>query len=263
MELAGYFFAILMGVSLGIIGGGGAILTVPILIYFFSFEAVTAATGSLFVVGSTALAGAIVSIYKKNVDFKTGFIFAIPSFLGVFLIRKFLLPKLPETILSTSAVTLTKSSLILVAFAILMLFSAKAMIQKNAQLTSTDPALDAAKAWEKILTKGFFVGCVTGLVGAGGGFLIVPALNLFFKLPMQRAIGTSLVIISANSLFGFIMSDNAALAWPKLFAIGFLGVVGLLLGQRFTVRVSEGNLKKIFGYFILSIGVILLTDQFL
>ncbi|MCM2354430.1 MAG: sulfite exporter TauE/SafE family protein [Pseudobdellovibrio sp.] len=260
MEMIGYLAAILMGLALGIIGGGGSILTVPILIYFFKFEGTAAATASLFVVGSTALVGGIINTYKKNVDFKTGFTFAIPSFIGVFLVRRFALPSMPDSIISSSWLNLTKSDLTLLIFAILMIFSARTMIK-------TKPSTNSANASNfsliNIFAKGFFVGCVTGFVGAGGGFLIVPALALFFKIPMQKAIGTSLMIISANSLFGFTMSTQINTEWPALIIITALGIAGLLIGQRFTGKMPEQILKKIFGYFILAIALVLLLDQFI
>ncbi len=262
MEIIGYIAAIFMGLALGIIGGGGSILTVPILIYFFKFAGTAAATASLFVVGSTALVGGLINIYKKNVDFKTGIIFAIPSFIGVFLVRRFILPSIPDVAISSPFITLTKSDLTLIIFAVLMIFSAKTMVKKESALTASLPNPESATSFKNIFTKGLFVGCVTGFVGAGGGFLIVPALTLFFKLTMQRAIGTSLVIISANSLFGFAMSDNSTTAWPSIITISLLGIAGLLLGQRLSVQMPEQTLKKIFGYFILAIALVLLVDQF-
>ena len=263
MEIIGYIAAILMGLALGIIGGGGSILTVPILIYFFKFEGTAAATASLFVVGSTALVGGLINIYKKNVDFKTGFIFAIPSFMGVFLVRRFVLPNIPDLIFTSPFINLTKSDLTLIIFAILMIFSARTMIKNKSASSIPLPTPQPTPSFKNIFTKGFFVGCVTGFVGAGGGFLIVPALTLFFKLTMQRAIGTSLVIISANSLFGFVMSDNSTTAWRSIIFISLLGIAGLLIGQRLSVQMPEKTLKKIFGYFILAIALVLLVDQFL
>ncbi len=253
METVGYIAAIGMGIALGMVGGGGSILTVPILLYFFKYEAMAAATASLFIVGTTAFAGGLINSFKKNIDFKTGLIFAIPSFLGVLLIRKFVLPLLPEILVAEFT---------LLFFAMLMVFSAKAMIQAKTLAQPIENPMNKL-ASVMIFAKGFFIGCITGFVGAGGGFLIVPALTLFFGLSMKRAVGTSLVIISANSLFGFAMSSQTNIDWPVLLTISSLGIGGLIVGQKFSSKISEQNLKKAFGYFILAIALVLLMDQFI
>ncbi|MGZ3796718.1 MAG: sulfite exporter TauE/SafE family protein, partial [Pseudobdellovibrionaceae bacterium] len=177
MEIYGYIAAILMGLSLGLIGGGGSILTVPILVYLFSIHPVAATSQSLFVVGATALVGTFLASRRKEVNFKTGLLFAVPSFGGVYLTKSLLLPRIPEELFSWSGFTLTKALFIMSVFAILMLMASLAMILRKAPagdkpLASSPEAEN--KKWSPVLAQGFLVGSVTGLVGAGGGFLIVP-----------------------------------------------------------------------------------------
>ena len=260
MEFFGYFAALIMGLSLGLIGGGGSILTVPILVYLFSQDPLIATTGSLFVVGSTALVGAITNARKKMVDFKTGLLFAIPSFVGVFVARRFILPNLSETLYAGHGIILTKSLLVMSAFAILMVLASLAMIRsKKSQVTDTAEKQASLAA---IIRNGFLVGITTGFVGAGGGFLIIPALVILLKLPMKIAVGTSLAIITANSLFGFAISTNTQpLDWRLLSIITAIGAVGIFLGQAMTASINEKLLKKGFGYFVLLVGSFVLVDQ--
>lgn len=259
MEFIGYVAAIFMGLSLGLLGGGGSILTVPILVYFFGLDALSATTGSLFVVGMTALLGAILAARRGLVDLKTGFLFALPSFAGVYLVRHHLLPAIPAEIPVFSSFTLSKSLLILGGFALLMVFASVAMIRPSEPRVSTEmPRIGIAKT----AMKGFFIGGTTGFVGAGGGFLIIPALVLLVGLPVRRAIATSLAIIAANSLFGFALSaSDSSMRWDLLAAVTLLGLAGLMAGQRLSPRVNEAKLKVGFGYFILTVGVLVLTDQ--
>jgi len=263
MTALGYLASVIMGISLGLIGGGGSILTVPILLYFFHQDPILATTNSLFVVGITALVGAALNARKGRVDFKTGFIFALPSFAGVYVSRHFLLPSLPEVLFSANSFTLTKPVLVVVAFSALMVMASRAMIRSGSALAAS-PAIGISRTSPalSISMKGFTIGCVTGLVGAGGGFLIIPALVLLLRLPMRVAIGTSLAIIAANSLFGFALSQSkSATDWPLLFSICGLGIVGIFLGQMLSSKVPEKHLKKGFGYFVLAIGSLMLFDQ--
>lgn len=259
MEYLGYFAAVLMGISLGLIGGGGSILTVPILVYLFAQNPLIATTGSLFVVGSTALVGALLSARKRLIDFKTGILFSIPSFAGVFVARHLVLPNLPDVIFAQHGVTLTKALLVMGLFAMLMVLASRAMIRSG---RAVNPVGDQKTSLLTIGMNGFLVGVTTGFVGAGGGFLIIPALVLLLKVPMKIAVGTSLAIIAANSLFGFAISmSEHHLDWPVLLKVTAIGVLGILIGQKFSSRVNEKSLKKGFGYFVLLIGTLVLIDQ--
>lgn len=261
MELIGYFFAILMGLSLGVIGAGGSILTVPILVYFFKQDALIATTESLFVVGTTALVGAAMSAKQGLIDFKTGITFALPSFAGVFVARRLLLPNIPDTFEVAESFVITKSLLVLISFALLMVFASKAMISSGkAKSQSAENRVNHGGM--SIAIKGFLVGCTTGFVGAGGGFLIIPALVILLHVPIRTAIGTSLAIITANSLFGFAISANQQpINWPLLMSITFLGAIGLIAGKRISSPFQERTLKVGFGYFVLIIGFFILFDQ--
>lgn len=261
MNLFGYIASVFMGLSLGLIGGGGSILTVPILVYLFLVDPIIAASTSLFIVGSTAFLGAILAARRKEVNFKTGVLFALPSFLGVFLTKTVLIPNIPNQIISFHGFYLTKALLIMGFFAILMVLASYSMIKK---IIIIPVHADTAKnKWMAIVTQGFLVGGVTGFVGAGGGFLIVPALVNLVGLGMRAAIGTSLMIIAANSLFGFSVSLSKGLVvdWEFLVSILIVALVGLIIGSYFSNKVSEKKLKKVFGYFVLVMGTLILIDQ--
>ncbi|MCB9073173.1 MAG: sulfite exporter TauE/SafE family protein [Bdellovibrionaceae bacterium] len=252
-----------MGLSLGLIGGGGSILTVPILVYFFNLDGISATTDSLFVVGATALFGAALNIKRKLVDFKTGILFAVPSFFGVFVARRFILPFIPDQISLPMDLVVTKSILILASFSILMILAARSMIQSG-KYKKQSIVLGEGYNFN-IVIKGFLVGCTTGFVGAGGGFLIIPALVLLLNLSMRVAVGTSLAIIAANSLFGFFISINEDLVvnWQLLITVTLLGFLGLFVGYIFSPYVKEHRLKQGFGFFVLLVGLFILGDQIL
>ncbi len=261
MEIIGYVASVIMGLSLGIIGGGGSILTVPILVYFFHQDGVVATTGSLFVVGSIALSGAIISARRGLIAFKTGLLFVIPSFAGVYFSRHFLLPLLPDNIQITESIAITKSIIILVTFAALMIYASRSMIRSG---KNKSPSPDTIHPNDGLAVglKGFVVGCTTGFVGAGGGFLIIPALVVFLHVPMRIAVGTSLAIIAANSLFGFAISLSAhPIEWPTLISIAVLGILGMFAGQYFSGKIDERKLKQGFGYFVMIIGTAILLEQ--
>ncbi len=264
MEFVGYLAAIVMGVSLGLIGGGGSILTVPILVYLFKQDPLVATTGSLFVVGTTAFVGAILNAQKKLIDFKTGVLFAIPSFIGVFAARHFILPLIPDHIISLGGFTLTKPLLVMGCFGIIMVLASRAMIRSGKAIS--EPVQAASSSGQArliaIIWNGFFIGVTTGFVGAGGGFLIIPALALLLKLPMKTAVGTSLAIIAVNSIFSFTMSlSHQNFEWELLLKIAAIGIFGIVVGQFYSSRVNEKLLKRGFGYFVLVIGSFVILDQ--
>ncbi|MBW0435695.1 sulfite exporter TauE/SafE family protein [Leptospira yasudae] len=263
MLILGYITSFLMGTSIGLIGAGGSILMVPILFYFFGQDAIQATTNSLFVVGVTALIGALLNAKKGNIDGKIGILFALPSFIGIYIARRFLLPVLPNSFDSYFGIVLTKSLLVMIVFATAMIFSAWGMIRTS--VSSGESSRNSAKSvpWMTIGLKGLFVGLITGFVGAGGGFLIIPALVLLLKFSIGVAIGTSLAIIAANSLFGFAISFSTAQTevCPLLLTICALGIGGMVFGQILSSRVKEQSLKKGFGYFVFTIASLILLDQ--
>lgn len=262
MEILGYLAAVLMGISLGMIGGGGSILTVPILVYLFKVEPILATAYSLFIVGLTALAGGFTYLKKSEVDLKTGVIFAVPSFIGVYLTRAYVVPNLPDPVFSTSAFQLSKPMLVMLVFAILMLAASISMIKEK----TVDIKMRTFSKLFKLLLiggEGLVVGSITGFVGAGGGFLIIPALVVLVGLPMKIAIGTSLFIISVKSLFGFLgdLQHNISVDWNLLLTISSIAILGLLVGVRLSQKISEKYLKRGFGYFVMVMGFIILLDQ--
>lgn len=262
MELVGYFAAIFMGLSLGLIGGGGSILTVPILVYLFKVDPILATAYSLFIVGLTAFVGGLSYLKRGEVDIKTGFTFAVPSFIGVYLTRAFVVPNLPSTILSFDHFVVSKAMLVMMVFAVLMLAASISMIRtkkegaKKAEMSSTSRFL-------LISVEGLVVGGITGFVGAGGGFLIIPALVILVGVPMKIAVGTSLLIIAAKSLIGFIgdLQHQVQIDWRLLFTISGIAIVGLFIGMMLSKKVSEKLLKKGFGIFVLIMGAFILFDQ--
>lgn len=263
MEILGFLLTLVMGISLGMLGGGGSILTVPILVYLFGINAVSATAYSLFIVGLTSGVGAV-SKYKEGlIDIKTGIIFAIPGFIGVFLARAYLVPNLPDEILKTSNFILTKDALIMLTFALLMIVASISMM-KGKKTTDENEATNDKKPLP-IAIEGLVVGLLTGFVGAGGGFLIIPALVMFGGLPMKLAVGTSLMIISMKSLFGFLgdVLVNPNIDWSFLLILSSISIVGIFIGSYLVRFVSEKKLKFSFGVFVLLMGAFILAQQLL
>lgn len=257
MEILGYIGALFIGLVLGLTGGGGSILTVPILVYLMSINPVTATAYSLFIVGTTSTFGAIQNYRKNLVDIKNGFIFAIPSFIAVYLTRKFIVPRIPEIIIE-SPILITKETFLMLFFAVIMVFGALSVLKKKSQNTNSEEKRNLFL----IGIQTFTIGIIIGLVGAGGGFLIIPSLILFAKLPMRKAVGTSLFIIAMNSLVGF-MGDvqNLEIDWLFLLTFSAISVAGIFLGMYLTKYTNESQLKKIFAYFILVMAAIILLKE--
>jgi uncharacterized membrane protein YfcA len=259
METAGYLASILIGISLGLIGGGGSILTVPVLVYLFSIDTILATTYSLFVVGSTSLAGTFPYFKKGLIDVNTAIFFGMPSIIAVFLTRHYLLAHIPEHIMNVGSFVLTKSIFLMVFFAVLMVFAAYSMIKKDIK---EQPANQRSASAIFIIAQGTMVGIVTGLIGAGGGFLIIPSLVNLLKLPMKTAIGTSLVIIALNSLTGFGFSlEQTHIQWPFLLTVTLIAIVGIFIGSYISTKIDGKKLKPAFGWFVLVMGIYILIEE--
>ena len=257
MEILGYVGALFIGLVLGLTGGGGSILTVPILVYLMSVSPVTATAYSLFIVGTTSTFGAIQNYRKNLVDIKNGFIFAIPSFVAVYLTRKYIVPRIPEIIIE-SPILITKNTFLMLFFAVIMIFGALSVLKKKNQDTNNEEKRNLIL----IGIQTFTIGIIIGLVGAGGGFLIIPSLILFAKLPMRKAVGTSLFIIAMNSLVGFIGDvQNLVIDWVFLLTFSAISVVGIFLGMYLTKYANESQLKKIFAYFVLVMAATILLKE--
>lgn len=261
MELLGYAASILIGVSLGLIGSGGSILTVPVLVYLFHVDVVAATSYSLFIVGWSAAAGSFDYFRKGLVNIKTAVVFGIPSIIAVFLTRAFVVPAIPKEVFSVGDFVVTKSILLLLLFAVLMVVSAYSMIKKSDK-TSEEEEGKQAFNYPVILLEGAVVGLITGLVGAGGGFLIIPALVLLSKLPMKQAVGTSLAIIAAKSLIGFFGENSETLIdWWLIGKISLFATFGIVIGVYLSKQIDGKKLKPAFGWFVLAMGIYIIMKE--
>jgi uncharacterized protein len=262
MEILAYIAFLLIGISLGIVGSGGSILTVPVLVYLAGIDPLLATTSSLFIVGSTSLLGAVLAFAKKQVDVRSVMLFGIPSVFSILLARQYLLPAIPDTLFSIGDRSIGKSMFLMILFAILMLAVSILMILQPASPARVTPdKISTHKAFPLILI-GLFVGVVTGLLGAGGGFLIIPALVLLLRVPVKTAIGTSLFIIAMNSLFGFLVTSRQfEFNWPLLLGATLLAITGMLVGRKLGDRIPSIALKKGFGWFVLLMGLFIITKE--
>lgn len=261
MDIAGYLASIFIGISLGLIGGGGSILTVPVLVYLFSVDAVLATAYSLFIVGTTSVVGSFSYFKKGLVNIKTAVVFGIPSIAAVFLTRAFIVPAIPNEIFSVGNFTVTKGIFLMLLFAVLMLFASFKMIKKCTDCNEDEKQIQKINYPVSFL-QGTFVGVVTGLVGAGGGFLIIPALVNLLKLPMKIAVGTSLLIISINSLAGFSFSlPHTTIDWTFLLTISSISIVGILIGSTLSKKIDGKKLKPAFGWFVLVMGFYIIIKE--
>lgn len=260
MEILGYLGAVLIGVVLGLIGGGGSILTVPIFVYVLAIDPILATAYSLFVVGSAAMVGAIRNAFNGMVDFKTGIIFSIPAFSAVFLTRKFLIPIIPNHLFNVGGFEVTKSIGIMIFFALIMVIAAYFMIKGRKDTTEENQKVEYN--YPMIVVEGTVVGFITGIVGAGGGFLIIPALVLLAKLPMKKAVATSLMIIAIKSLIGFIGDvQNFDIDWTFLLLFTGLSIIGIFLGIYLNKFIDGSKLKKGFGWFVLIMGIYIVLKE--
>lgn len=261
MEVTGYIASALIGVSLGLIGGGGSILTVPVLVYLFQIDPILATSYSLFIVGSTSLVGAVNNVRSGLVSWKTTMLFGSASVFTVFAVRKFLVPLIPQNIVTPGGITLTSSFLTLVLFGILMLMASASMIRDQ------DPG-DAAEErpldlhFVRLIAYGVGIGLITGLLGAGGGFLLIPTLVFLLKLPMKKAVGTSLAIIAINSLMGFVGDlGHFSIHWSFLLAVSAIASGGIFIGERLSRKIPAEKLKKGFGWFVLIMALYILGRE--
>src|SRR6056300_406326 len=252
MDIIGYVASVFIGISLGLIGGGGSILTVPVLVYLFGISAELSTAYSLFIVGTTALVGGIRNATLGNVNYKTAVVFTIPAFIAVYATRAFLVPAIPNEIMSVGSFVLTKDIAIMVFFALVMLAASVSMIRNKRKEEEDENAVPKFNV-PAIILEGAVVGVLTGIVGAGGGFLIIPALVLFAKLPMKKAVGTSLLIIAAKSLIGFIgdvQRFGDQLDWTLLLTVTAIAVFGIFIGIYLNKFIDGKKLKKGFGWFV-------------
>ena len=260
-HLFGYIFSAFIGISLGLIGGGGSILTVPILVYLFHIEPVLATSYSLFIVGTTSAAGAIQKFRDGLVDVRTAIVFGTPSIIAVYLTRKFLVPSIPKSIFTIGSFELTKPIFLLLLFALLMVSASISMIRGYGFLSRVK--VDKSKInYPVLILDGLAVGTLTGFAGAGGGFLIIPALVFLSGLEMKKAIGTSLLIIASNTFFGFIGDmGHYEMNWTLLLTISAIAVGGIVIGHQLHHKIHGDHLKKGFGWFVLATGCYIIMRE--
>lgn len=263
MESLGFFLTILIGLSLGVLGGGGSILTLPLLTLFFGYSVTEATGASLFLVGVTALVGSIFMARAGQVDFRTLATFGPASIVAVFLTRLWLLPAISDPLFSIGDLNLSRDQGLLLLFLALMLGTAYTMIRRP-KPRIPHPRVDAKAKTIKGVAEGLVIGVVTGLVGAGGGFLIVPALVILAGLSMPKAVGTSLAIIAVKSLIGFggDLLSQAPVQWSLLLTLSGLAILGILVGTWVRKFIPETALRPAFGFFILTIAVVMAIQGF-
>jgi uncharacterized membrane protein YfcA len=258
MEIIGYLASILIGISLGLIGGGGSILTIPILVYIFHVNPRLATTYSLFIVGFTAAIGSIKHYQLGNLKFQSAIPFAIPSLVSIIVVRKFLMPIIPEIIFSIGSFSITKDIFIMLIFSVLMMMASYSMIKSKQEIVD-----ESKPNTMKVVFMGSLVGVVTGFLGAGGGFLIIPALIFFTGLTMKEAVGTSLLIIAFNSLFGFLgdVINGINIDYLFLLTIAFFALIGIFIGTFLSKKIDGSKLKPAFGWFVLVMGIYIVIKE--
>lgn len=261
MEYLGYTASILIGIALGLIGGGGSILTVPVLVYLFGVSPLLSTSYSLFIVGSTSLIGAVNNFKQGFVNVKTALLFGLSSISTVFLIRKFIIPNIPKEVAKIGDFIITENMMMMVLFAILMVIAAIAMIN-NGKTIKENSLVKKKSNIIKLLIYGVAIGITTGFLGAGGGFLLIPTLVILVGLPMKEAVGTSLLIIALNSLFGFTGDlGHFDIDWVFLLKITFIAIIGLFIGSKMGKEIESDKLKKGFGFFVLIMGIYIIVKE--
>lgn len=264
IEVFGYISALFIGISLGLIGGGGSILAVPVLAYLFHIDARMATAYSLFIVGSSALVGGIKQHFKGYVDWRTAFVFGFPAIVGVTVIRHFVVPALPDVLFAINNFELTRRMGMFGLFAVLMIPAAFSMLNGTKGLKRVT-AGSIKYNYPLILIEGLILGAVTGMIGAGGGFLIIPALVILANVEMKVAVGTSLIIIALNSLIGFFLGDALVshIDWNFLFLITGISIAGIFIGSYLGNFIDGKKLKKGFGYFIFVMAFFIFYMEFI
>jgi uncharacterized membrane protein YfcA len=263
MEILGYVLSALIGLSLGLTGGGGSILTVPVLVYAFGISPMLSISYSLFIVGVTSLVGAFSNYQKNLVSVKTALTFGTMSIITVVISRKFILPHIPHTLLTIGQTQVNRDVISMLLFSILMLVASVSSLKGKTKVKLA-PSLTGHHHVSQLVLNGAVVGIVTGLLGAGGGFLLIPVLMNFLKMPIKVAIGTSLLIIGMNSLVGFVTDLHPhQIDWIFILSITTISILGVIVGSLLSRRISGEKLKQGFGWFVLLMGIYILVREIL
>lgn len=261
IEIFGYISALIIGISLGLIGGGGSILAVPVLAYLFSVNEKVATAYSLFIVGSSALVGGLKQHFKGLVDWRTAVVFGIPAIIGVTIVRHYVVPALPDVLFTVSDFDFTRRMAMFGLFAALMIPAAFSMLKEKKERQVTGKV---KYNYPLILLEGLVVGAITGMIGAGGGFLIIPALVILANVEMKVAVATSLIIIAFKSLMGFFLGDafTMEIDWQFLAIFTGLSLIGIFIGSYLGNFIDGKKLKKGFGYFIFVMAIFIFYMEF-
>jgi uncharacterized protein len=262
--ILGYIAALLIGLSLGLLGGGGSILTVPALVYLLHVDTVLATAYSLFIVGMTSFVGGIRKLQEGLVHIRVALLFGLPSVVAVYFTRRKLVPLVPT--FHWGNVTIEPDYILMTLFAIFMLIASVSMIRSKTANVFKGDVLNAGTIdnYPRLIVQGLLTGFVTGLVGVGGGFLIIPALVIVSRLPMKQAIGTSLAIIAMNSIIGFFGGlKNIDVDWRFLATFSAISIFGVLLGNKLSHRVDSAKLKIAFGWFVLFMGIYIIAKEYI
>lgn len=259
--LLGLILAIIVGITLGLVGSGGTILTVPILVYAMGVNPVLATTYSLFAIGITSIVGVLKGFYKKEVDIRKVFTFGLPSLLMVFIMRNYMLSLVPEIFIIGSW-EIHREVMLMLLFGVVMLVSSYSMI-RGTGFSFVRSTKRNGESVRQVAAQGLFVGFITGVVGAGGGFLIIPTLVSVFKMPMKKAVSTSLAIIVINSFFGLLgdLEKFPEFDWALLSGYTFFTIIGIFLGFLLSNKMDGEQLKKAFGYLILLVGIFVIVKE--
>jgi len=263
LEILGYFSALIIGISLGLIGGGGSILAVPVLAYLFSVNEKVATAYSLFIVGASALVGGLKQHLKGYVDWRTAVVFGLPAIVGVSVVRRFVVPALPEVLFNIDDFEFTRRMGMFGLFAILMIPAAFSMLKTRKEKKQKGDG-SVKYNYPLIIGEGLLVGGITGMIGAGGGFLIIPALVILANVEMKVAVGTSLIIIAFKSLLGFFIGDALTMEidWMFLIVFTLISFVGIFIGSYLSNFIDGNKLKKGFGYFIFIMAIFIFYMEF-
>ena len=257
MIFIGFIALIGIGLVLGSIGAGGSMLAIPVLVYLFAMDMETASAYSLFLVGATSLTGAMMKQKERGICLRTALTFGLPSITAAFITRKWIVVSLPKIWLSTDNIVITKHHILLTIFCLMMSASAILLLRRERNTT----VCNVAPRRLHLIGFGLATGLCAGLVGAGGGFMIIPALILFAGLPFSIAAGTSLLIIAFNSLLGFCGDVlNRPINWWFLSLATALAISGLVLGSLWRGRISARiSPQRTFAWFTLIVVAAMLT----
>jgi uncharacterized membrane protein YfcA len=261
IEIFGYISALIIGISLGLIGGGGSILAVPVLAYLFSVNEKVATAYSLFIIGASALVGGLKQHFKGLVDWRTAIVFGLPAIVGVSSIRHYVVPALPDILFNIGDFDFTRRMGMFGFFALLMIPAAFSMLKEREEKVTTGAV---AYNYLFIIIEGLIVGAITGMIGAGGGFLIIPALVILANVEMKVAVATSLIIIAFKSLMGFFLGDvfTMEIDWQFLAVFTSISLVGIFIGSYLGNFIDGKKLKKSFGYFIFVMAIFIFYMEF-